>query len=265
MSDGTQLPATGPPLNTTATPTNCPPAIAISVTQTRIEGAFNWGITAAVTPAAQDIPLDGKGTARCTVVAAQETANEFTSVQYVVEGSITIANHDNAVMPHPTVIAVSGNDRATAICNSSSDGISPGSAATYTFQLALKEPSSGSVNAEVTMPGSASPARVGRAQFDFTHAVRISADNASACALVSMTFQANYGMLLQKQQDLATPLHVDGSAVRICNATRFEFDLQYSPKSPLQFGNVSQPVYQQVGLAAFVGEAYMKTVKPDLR
>jgi hypothetical protein len=244
MSDGTQLPATGPPLNTSATPTNCPPAIAISVTQTSIEGTFNWGITAAVAPAAQDIPLDGKGTARYTVVAAQETATEFTSVQYVVEGSITVAYHDNAVMPHPTVIAVSGNDRATAICNSSSDGISPRSAATYTFQLALKEPSSGSVTAEVTMPGSASPAHAAApAQFDFTHAVRISADNASACALVSMTFQANYGMLLQKQHDLATPLPVDSSAVHICNATRFEFDLRYSPSSPLQFGNVSQPVY----------------------
>jgi hypothetical protein len=256
MSDGTQVASAGPPLKTSATPTNCPPAITINVAKTRIAGTFAWGITAAVAPAAQEISLGGNGTARYTVVATRDTANGFTAAQYVVEGAIILANGNNAALPFPTVVAVSGNERATAVCPASPGGISPRSAAPCTFQLVLKEPSSGSIDAEVTMPGSAIPAHAdGPAQFNFDHAERsqlTSADNAasSACVLVSMTLQANSGMSLQKLNDLATPLPVDGSTVRICNTTRFEFDVQHSPQPPLEYGTKSQPFYQQVRLTA---------------
>jgi hypothetical protein len=213
------------------------PVTTIRVTNTRIQGAFAWDISATVDPAAQSIVMGSTGTAKYTVIATRGDPEDGPAVKYIIEGEIALQNTYDKILPVSGVNVLLGSAKVPANCAYPNAGLDPRSTATCTFALLYSlGPAPGSLDAEVAFPDT--PVRANadaQAPFDFSNADVSAASG--LCASVNMSFAANEGMGLVKSNDVgATPLRVDGQGVRVCGTTQFGFDVAYNPNLPLSCG-----------------------------
>lgn len=254
-------------ISVTATPTNCPPlevkqdtnvvpspspadlgpgyrgvnrmtpVTTIRVTNTKIQGAFGWDVSAAVEPASQSIVMGSSSSAKYTVIATRGDAEEGPPVKYIIEGEITLQNTYDKILPISSVNVLLGSAKVPASCAYPNAGLDPQSTVKCTFALLYSlGPTPGSLDVEVAYPDT--PVRSNadaQAPFDFSNADVSAASG--LCASVNMSFAANEGMGLVKSNDVgATPLRVDGQGVRVCGTTQFAFDVAYNPNLPLSCG-----------------------------
>jgi hypothetical protein len=213
------------------------PGVTIRVTNTRIQGAFAWDVSAAVEPAAQSIVMGSTGTAKYSVIATRGDTDEGPPVKYIIEGEVTLRNTYDKILPISGVDVLLGSAKVPATCSYPTAGLDPRSTVTCTFALLYSlGPTPGSLDAEVGFPDTPTKATAdSQARFDFANADVSAASG--LCATVNMSFAANEGMGLVKNNDVgATPLQVDGQGVRVCGTTQFGFEVSYNPNLPLNCG-----------------------------
>jgi hypothetical protein len=214
------------------------PGVTIRVTNTRIQGTFAWDISATVEPATQSIAMGSTGTAKYSVIATRGDSDDGPPVKHIIEGEITLKNTYDKILPISGVNVLLGSARVPATCSYPTAGLDPRSTVTCTFELLYSLGNTpASLDAEVAFPDTPTRATAdAQAPFSFANADVSAASG--LCATVNMSFAANEGMGLVKNNDLgAMPLRVDGQGVRVCDTTQFGFEVSYNPNLPLSCGS----------------------------